>query len=141
MTHAAADADTGEADIDPTGHLLAMVLGAIHAREHGGDPDAAHKVAALGDEGEEQPDTDVWDDDAPVVSKAVADARLPYHGSYPGDACPECGEKPAGACRCLLNDRFCANGHSWRREKGTGMPLLVEGGHGPVIKTYGSDSQ
>ncbi len=47
-------------DFDPL--LLAMVLAAEHAHD-GGDPDAAHKIAALagGDEDDDQADTDVYD--------------------------------------------------------------------------------
>jgi hypothetical protein len=69
-------------------------------------------------------------------SAVVMKAREPYQGAYPGDKCPECGEPPKSACRCIRNDRFCPNGHVWERLEG-GEPALLDKAHGSVVKAYG----
>ena len=33
------------------------------------------------------------------------------------DKCPICGGDVVSACRCIRNERWCANGHQWRRDK------------------------
>lgn len=35
--------------------------------------------------------------------------------NYTLDLCPICGGRVTYACRCLLNERTCDNGHHWRR--------------------------
>lgn len=55
---------------------------------------------------------------------------------YWEDKCPECGGVCVAGCRCPLNDRVCDNGHTWRRDKDTDEPLLLDTGHGKVIKRY-----
>jgi len=32
--------------------------------------------------------------------------------------CPECKEKYVATCKCRINERTCANGHSWYMEDG-----------------------
>lgn len=65
----------------------------------------------------------------------VEQARLPFTGGYPEDHCPECGHRAIAACRCRRNDRWCQNGHVWERLE-DGRPVLLDKGHGQVIKTY-----
>lgn len=47
------------------------------------------------------------------------------------DKCPICESKAISACRCPLNDRRCANGHWWRRDKLDDHPIVLDGPHGP----------
>ena len=50
------------------------------------------------------------------------------------DHCPECGYKCIAACKCLLNDRKCANGHWWRREYKTDKAIMLDGPHGEPLE-------
>jgi len=51
-------------DLDPDGFLEAIADAVIAAKEHGGDPELAGRIAALADGGEDGAgdDTDVWDE-------------------------------------------------------------------------------
>jgi hypothetical protein len=69
-------------------------------------------------------------------SDTIRKAREPFHGAYPQDHCPECGDKAKAGCRCIRNDRWCGNKHVWERLT-NGMPALLDRGHGKVIKAYG----
>lgn len=50
------------------------------------------------------------------------------------DHCPKCGQKAVMACRCILNDRQCANHHYWRRFK-DGTAVLVDSPHGKPVES------
>ncbi|AMV25508.1 hypothetical protein VT84_14005 [Gemmata sp. SH-PL17] len=73
------------------------------------------------------------------VPSSIAKSHQPFHGPYSQDSCPECGEAAKATCRCIRNDRWCKNGHTWERLT-DGTPVLLDGGHGKVIKSYSGDT-
>lgn len=61
-----------------------------------------------------------------LLANGTAKTPLYFVGPYWEDSCPECGELAVNACRCIINDRTCTNGHTWHRQNG----LVVKGsGH------------
>ncbi|TXI11129.1 MAG: hypothetical protein E6Q76_02965 [Rhizobium sp.] len=75
----------------------------------------------------------------PLREAVIAKARQPFHGGYWEDNCPECGAQAKSGCRCVRNDRWCTNGHVWERLR-DGSPVLLDRGHGRVIKAYGGQT-
>lgn len=46
------------------------------------------------------------------------------------DTCPYCGRKATHWCKCPRNERFCKNGHAWRRaDDGEAIPLPIPYDH------------
>lgn len=42
-----------------------------------------------------------------------SDLRQQKIPPYWEDTCPVCEGKAVTACRCMINDRTCKNGHTW----------------------------
>lgn len=54
---------------------------------------------------------------APGIKPTIGDSgemEVPKIASaFDGDACPECGEKFSGSCRCAIGNMHCKQGHNW----------------------------
>jgi hypothetical protein len=46
---------------------------------------------------------------------------------YWEDICPTCKTKAVSGCRCMINERTCANGHTWYWKNGE---VILGSGHG-----------
>jgi len=44
------------------------------------------------------------------------------------DKCPVCGKDCIRACRCPRNERWCEDGHHWRRDS-SGSAIMCGKGH------------
>ncbi len=60
------------------------------------------------------------------VKESVKNCLENYTGPYTGDFCPTCDGKAKSGCRCFINDRTCANGHTWHRVNGK---VVLGSGH------------
>jgi hypothetical protein len=48
------------------------------------------------------------------------------HPPYWEDICPICKTKAITGCRCIINDRKCANNHTWHWKDGK---VVIGSGH------------
>lgn len=55
--------------------------------------------------------------------------------SYSLDLCPVCNTKAISGCRCILNNRRCANGHHWRRLD-NGVAVMMDDGQGHIDSSF-----
>jgi len=78
-----------------------------------------------------------WEPLHPVIRKALSGTAAAPRMQI--DNCPECGERFKAQCRCMRNDRWCKNRHTWE-VLSNGSPVLLDGGHGKVVKTYDGSS-
>ena len=65
----------------------------------------------------------------------MAEKRL----SWSDDYCPECGGKAVAACKCILNDRKCAQGHFWRRVGDDNKAIMLTSMHGEPLEENPTD--